>query len=95
VDNNGLGLSPGYVARILARIERSVARLPDSDAVYAEWRRLVTVHEVSGKKAHDARLVAAMNVHGVSHILTFNGADFSRYAGVTVVDPHSLTSAGQ
>ena len=32
VDNNGLGLSPIYVERILVRIERSVTRLPDSDA---------------------------------------------------------------
>jgi predicted nucleic acid-binding protein len=89
VDNNGLGLSPAYVERILTRIELSVARLPESDAVYAEWRRLVSLHEVSGKKTHDARLVAAMNVNGVSHILTFNAADFSRYSGITVIEPHS------
>jgi len=72
VDNNGLGLSPIYVERILARIERSVTRLPDSDAAYPEWRKLVAAHEVVGKKTHDARLAAAVNVHGVSHILTFN-----------------------
>ena len=34
-------------------------------------------------------LVAAMRVHRVTHILTFNTADFARYApeGVVAVDP--------
>jgi hypothetical protein len=58
--------------------------LPDSDA---EWRRLVVAHSVSGKKTHDARLVAAMSVHGVAHILTLNADDFTRFTGITVLDP--------
>jgi hypothetical protein len=37
--------------------------------------------------AHDARLVAAMIVHGVTHLLTFNGADFARYSGIRITDP--------
>jgi predicted nucleic acid-binding protein len=90
VDNNGLGLSPAYVERILARIERTVARLPDSDAVYAEWRRLVSVHDVSGKKTHDTHLVAAMNVNGVSHILTFNTDDFKRYSEIQALHPDAV-----
>ena len=39
------------------------------------------------EKTDDARLVAAMTVHGVRHVLTFNGEDFSRYPGITVLDP--------
>ena len=53
-----------------------MVRLPDTDDVYAEWRRLVVTHGVSGKKTHDARLVAAMTTEGIVHILTFNSADF-------------------
>jgi predicted nucleic acid-binding protein len=87
VENNGFGLTPDQADRVVASVEASVFRLPDSDDVYGEWRRLVVKHRVSGKKAHDARLVAAMNVHGVAHILTFNRQDFSRYPGITVVDP--------
>jgi predicted nucleic acid-binding protein len=40
---------------------------------------------------HDARLVAAMNVHGVRRILTFNTDDFARY-GIEVLHPSSLLS---
>jgi predicted nucleic acid-binding protein len=75
------------------RVESSVFRLPDSDNVYAQWRRLVVTHGVSGKKTHDARLVAAMTVHGIAHILTFNGADFARFPGITVIEPGSLGPA--
>jgi predicted nucleic acid-binding protein len=75
---------------VLARIEPSVFRLPDSDAVYAEWRRLVAAHGVCGKTTHDARLVAAMVVHGVKHILTFNVDDFARYTSIDVLHPARL-----
>ena len=87
VENNGLGLTPVQADRVVARIESSVFRLPDSDDVYPEWRRLVVTYGVSGKKAHDARLVATMTVNGITHILTFNADDFTRYAGITVLHP--------
>jgi predicted nucleic acid-binding protein len=41
---------------------------------------------VLGTKVHDARLVAAMNVHGIERILTFNTGDFARY-GIEVLLP--------
>lgn len=88
-ENNGLGLTPTQTHKVVARVENSVFRLPDSDDVYPEWRRIVLQHSVSGTKTHDARLVAAMNVHGITHILTFNGSDFSRYPGIVVVEPQS------
>ena len=87
VESNGFGLTPAQADRVLARVESSVFRLPDSDEIYAEWRRLVVTHAVSGKKAHDARLVAAMTVHRIAHILTFNTDDFSRYSDIQVLHP--------
>jgi predicted nucleic acid-binding protein len=91
IENNGFALAPGQADRVLARVEGAVFRLPDSDAIYTEWRRLVVTHGVSGKKAHDARLVAAMNVHRVTHILTFNVDDFSRYSDIQVIRPTSTS----
>ena len=60
IESNGLGLSPSHADLVLASVEHSVFRLSDSDEIYSEWRRLVVTHGVSGKKTHDARLVAAM-----------------------------------
>lgn len=89
-DNNGLGLNTLQTERILTRIERAVIRLPDSDNIYPEWRRLVVTHGVSGKKSHDARLVAIMNIQAITHIVTFNTEDFRRYPGITVIHPQSI-----
>ncbi|MGO9256910.1 MAG: type II toxin-antitoxin system VapC family toxin [Bryobacteraceae bacterium] len=47
---------------------------------------------VVGKPAHDARLVAAMQVHGLAAILTFDKTGFSRYAGIEVVHPADVVA---
>jgi predicted nucleic acid-binding protein len=49
-------------------------------------------HEVSGVQVHDARLVAAMQVHGAARILTFNVKDFSRYMDIEAIHPRSMSS---
>ncbi|MGE4045275.1 MAG: type II toxin-antitoxin system VapC family toxin [Acetobacteraceae bacterium] len=79
VANNGLGFSIPLVLNEIGKIERVLMLLPDAPAMYGEWKRLVVQHNVLGSKVHDTRLVAAMNVHGVRRILTFNTADFARY----------------
>jgi predicted nucleic acid-binding protein len=83
----GLGLSFAETDRRLGVIERSFNLLDDSPAAYPEWRRLVVAHSVQGKQVHDARLVALMAVHGITHILTLNAVDFARYPGITAVTP--------
>ena len=90
VDSNGLGMSVRWTATQLGRMKRFFFLLPDTADAFPEWERLVIQHQVSGKKVHDARLVASMNVHGITHILTFNSEDFSRYPGITVIPPQSV-----
>jgi predicted nucleic acid-binding protein len=84
---NGYGLSIAETDRRAALIEASFTLLPDSEQVHAEWRRLVVVHSVVGVQVHDARLVAAMHVHSITHLLTLDEHDFLRYPGITVVHP--------
>lgn len=88
VEQNGLGLSPTIATRVLSHIESATVRLAENDAIYWEWRKLVTSFSVSGKKSHDARLVAAMKVHGVNQLLTFNVEDFRRFDGIEVIHPN-------
>jgi len=88
--SNGLGLSATAAAAELVRLQGIFPLLPDTPAVFPAWERLVTKHGVLGKPAHDDRLVAAMAVHQVTHLLTFNVADFSRYSGVTALDPATV-----
>ena len=88
--NNGLGMTPQQANAEIDTLSTILTLLPDVPAIFDEWRRLVVAHDCKGKPAHDARLVAWMNVHGVRHILTFNGGDFARYAGITVLDPSQV-----
>jgi predicted nucleic acid-binding protein len=85
----GFGLSVAETDRRLRLIERFYQLLPDTPAVHAEWRRLLVAHSVMGVQVHDTRLVASMNVYGVTHLLTFNGADFARFPGITAVHPQN------
>lgn len=47
-------------------------------------------YRVSGKQVHDSRIIAAMNVHRITRLLTFNPDDFRRYPVTTLVDPTSI-----
>ncbi len=87
--HNGLGFSSSVALAEVANIEEDLELLPDIPAIYAEWKTLVVRHGVVGVKVHDARLVAAMNVHGVRRLLTFNADDFTRY-GIEVVQPAAV-----
>ena len=91
VANNGLGFSVALTLVELEKIERFLSVLPDSPAVYGEWKRLVVQHNVLGSKVHDTKLVATMNVHGIRRILTFNTGDFTRY-DIDPIHPLSLLS---
>jgi predicted nucleic acid-binding protein len=70
----------------------SVVRLPDLDDAYLAWRKLVALHSVSGKTAHDARLVAAMQAHGIARVLTFDVKDFERYPNTQAIHPSQVTA---
>jgi len=86
-DRKGLGLSVLEAEREVVAIEAGMSLLPGSEQVYREWRKIVLRHSVSGVQVHDARLAAAMYVHGVSHILTLNVTDFGRFDGLTPLFP--------
>lgn len=89
-DKNGLGLTIPAVLAEVEKMENLLTLLPDTPAVYAEWKRIVVDHNVSGVQVHDARLVAAMKSHGVTSLLTFDVGDFSRYAGIEVTHPKAI-----
>ncbi|MBA3946314.1 MAG: hypothetical protein H0X37_17335 [Herpetosiphonaceae bacterium] len=65
--------------------------LDDTPAVFVHWLKLVTTHRVIGRRVHDARLVAVMQAHRISHLLTFNGDDFRQFDEIVVVEPAKLT----
>lgn len=87
VDANGLGLHLAEVQAGTADIKQvftCLAELPDM----ADRRQVVADrHAVVGKPVHDARIVALMLAHGVTHLLTLNPGDFTRYQDITPLTP--------
>jgi predicted nucleic acid-binding protein len=91
IASNGLGWSVERTNQELAHLTKLFVVLSDSDAVLIEWKGIVLRHLVIGKQVHDAHLVAAMLAHSVTHLLTFNNADFKRYSEITVVNPQKFS----
>ena len=83
---NGLGMTAAQAGQWLRFFRRRFAFLPDRDQLCSLWQTLVETYGVMGFRAHDARLVAAMQSYGVTRLLTFNAGDF-RGLPVTVLDP--------
>ena len=89
--NNGLNLSIDHTAQHVALFKRIFTLLPDTPDIFLEWERLVDQYKVIGRQVHDTLLVAAMKVHRVTHLLTFNTDDFKRYDEIAVVNPQNIT----
>ena len=83
--------APLPMAAALADIdgfERDFNIAEDGSGVFGELRRLLTLTPTAGKQVHDANIAATMLDLGLKRLLTFNGADFRRFASmIEVVAP--------
>jgi predicted nucleic acid-binding protein len=90
----GYGWTIEYTSKRLRAVERLFTVLLDDPTQFSVWRQLVEVERVIGHNVHDARLVAAMTVHGVTHLLTYDIRDFRRYTGISVFTPAEVIARG-
>ncbi|MCC6494004.1 MAG: type II toxin-antitoxin system VapC family toxin [Pirellulales bacterium] len=96
VAQNGLGLTAERVALEIEAILKLHPTYEDEVGILEYWRLIVARYRILGKRAHDARLVAAMLRHGITHLLTFNAQDFTRFPEVAAIlpqDAHTLPPA--
>jgi predicted nucleic acid-binding protein len=89
---NGLGMTAQLAEQSIERILDDFHLLRDERGIFSRWRQLVVEYQILGKPAHDARLVAAMLRHGLTHILTFNQEDFERFSGIEVISPEAVAA---
>ena len=59
----------------------------DRPAVLDRLLALLGAHFGAGRQVHDTNIVATMLEHGIHRLLTFNGADFRRFAGLIELEP--------
>lgn len=64
----------------LERLERGYDELEDGPVVTRELMALCRVVPLGGRQVHDANIVATLLTHGETKLLTFNAADFARFA---------------
>jgi hypothetical protein len=82
-DDSGAG-------RALAEVlSTSFSLLPDREELNTLWQELVERHVVMGIRAHDVRLVAAMQSDGITQLLTFNASDFHDL-GIVILNPAAV-----
>ncbi len=86
----GLALTTAQAEPHLLRIRHLFRFLPDHPDIYQEWETLATTFGITDTHVYDARLVAVMHVYQLTHILTFNMADFQPFTGITVLDPQTV-----
>ena len=89
--SNGYGWTSEAVAGDLSELEKEFTLIPETPAIYPEWRRITEVTKATGRANFDARLVATASVSNISAVLSFESAAFARYAacvpGLVIIDP--------
>jgi predicted nucleic acid-binding protein len=86
---NGLGMTVAQAGTWLRFFRRRFRLLPDREELSKLWQELIERHSVTGFRAHDVRLVAAMQSYGITRLLTFNATDFCGLA-IAILDPATV-----
>jgi predicted nucleic acid-binding protein len=89
--SNGLGLTIEEAEIEIVQIKLHFVLKTEDETLFENWENLVKNYRVIGKTTHDARIVAAMQAHKITNLLTFNVSDFKRYSDIIkVFDPKEI-----
>lgn len=92
VAGNGLGLKQADAVANVRAFRTRTNLLAEDARVTDGLLSLLTETSCSGKKIHDANIVATMLVHGIDTLVTMNVADFTRFQHhVTLVQLASVS----
>ncbi|MEP6755432.1 MAG: type II toxin-antitoxin system VapC family toxin [Chthonomonadales bacterium] len=89
--NNGMGFDVDRTYDQIQRILTGYNLLADTENLLYIWLDLCKKHQVAGKNAHDARIVACMKLNRVDQLITLNPTDFSRFTEITCITPKEVT----
>ncbi len=89
-DVNGLGWSTTYTRNIIDQLMQRFPLAEELPQLFPTWLDIISIHKISGKRTHDARIVALMKTASINHILTLNPKDFSNISDITVIHPQNI-----
>lgn len=90
VEVNGLGWTTEQTRSTVDQLLDRFPLLEESSQIFPNWLNLATNSKVIGKRTHDARIIAVMLAHNITHLLTFNPGDFAITPSITIVHPQEL-----
>jgi predicted nucleic acid-binding protein len=82
-----LALPMGTAIADVQRFQQVFYVAEDRPAVLDRLLALLGAHFGTGRQVHDTNIVATMLEHGIYRLLTFNAADFRRFAGIIQLEP--------
>jgi predicted nucleic acid-binding protein len=82
---NGYGISANEALQQIQEFKEVYTYLNDPDDLMGSWQNIIATYQTIGKQGHDARIVALMRSHGVTHIYTMNPGDFTRYSNIITI----------
>ena len=90
ISGNGFGYNPQQARAEICATRALFELLPETAQVYPTWEGLIAKHDITGKRAHDVRLVALMIQHRVGKLPTFNDADFRPFTEIEALNPFDI-----
>ena len=93
-DANGLEWPVAQAEQEVRKLLAQFPLLPNTPDIFPKWLQSVSSLQVTGKRGHDAHLVAWMSTHGVADLLTFNVGDFQGYP-VSAVSPDVIVASSR
>jgi predicted nucleic acid-binding protein len=75
------------VIRLITFFEHRLRIAEDTSDVTAHLLTLLQQIPMGGKQIHDANIVATMQAYGITHLLTHNVADFTRFQPLITIVP--------
>lgn len=87
IENNGLGLSSSKAIENIRSFRKCLQLLDENDATTRRLERLITQHELKGKRIHDANIASIMIENGLTQIFTLNPNDFKVFANMQTRQP--------
>ena len=88
---NGFGWPVDEVGNRVEQLGRFFDLREQRPELFRRWFDLVRSATAAGKRAHDARLAAFMELHAIDFVLTLNRSDFLSL-GVQAFDPQDVVS---
>ncbi len=89
-DVNGWEMEFDDAVEQMEDVRNSFPCLSEPPDLADRWQQVVLHTRTMGKPAHDAKLVALMAAHGITHLITLNPGDFARYSGLSALTPEQV-----